>query len=96
VRVQCVSRTAVEKPAVGRISHEKQVIVALDVRKSAPEMRLDTALGVLFGEPTELAGEENPVTGGEVLMDAVGDVLAECVKNGVPAHVIRVANVVHL
>ena len=61
VRVQRVSRAAVEKPPIGRVPHQEQVVVGFDVRQAAPEVRSDAALRVLFGERPELAGGEHPV-----------------------------------
>ena len=96
VRVQHVSRPGIEQPAVRRIPHQKQIIVGFDVWEAASEIRPDAALRVLFGERPELAGYEHPVAGVEVLMDVVGDVLAERVMNRIPARVVRVADVIHL
>lgn len=80
VGVERVSRSAVEKPAMSRVPHQEQVIVGLDVREAAPEVRSDAALRVLFGEGPELTGDEDAVTGVKMLMDVVRNVLAERVE----------------
>jgi len=80
VGVELVSRSAVEKPAISRVPHQEQVIVGLDVREAAPEVRSDAALRVLFGEGPELTGDEDTVTGVKMLMDVVRNMLAERVE----------------
>ena len=96
VRVQRVSRPGIEEPRMRRLPHQEQVVVGLDVGKPAPEVRSDAALRVLLGERPELAGHEDAVTRVQVAVDVVRELLSECVEDGVPRDVVRVADVVHL
>ncbi len=84
VRVQRILWPGIEQPAVGGIPHQEQVVVGLDVREAAPEIRSDAALGVLFGERPELAGHEHPVAGVDVLVDVVLHLHPERVVDRVP------------
>jgi hypothetical protein len=78
-----------------RVPQQEQVIVVLDVRQAASEVRPDAALGVFFGERPELSRDEHSVTGVEVLVNLMRNVLAESVEDGVPRDVVRVTHIVH-
>jgi len=96
VRVQCVSRAAVEKPTMSGVTQQEQVIIAFDVRTPTPKMRPDTTLRVFVRISPKLAGHKNPMAGVELLMNTARDMLAECMENGIATHVVRVTNVVNL
>jgi hypothetical protein len=96
VGIQRISRPGIEKPRMRRLPHQEQVVVALDSRESTAEIRPDAGLRVLLGKHSELARDEDTVTRVEMAVNIVRELLAECMHDGVPRDVVRVADVVHL
>ena len=75
---------------------EEQVVVALHVGERRPHVRANPALRVFLGECPELAGDEHPVAGVDVLVDVVLQLHPERVVDRVPRDVVRVPEVVHV
>ena len=94
VRVQRVPSAGVEKPRVHRFPLEEEVVVGLDVGQVAPEGRADARLTVFLGKRPELTEHEDAVTGRHRRVGLGIEVLTESVQDGVPVHVVRVADVV--
>jgi hypothetical protein len=80
---------------VHRFPLEEEVVVGLDVGQVAPEGRADARLTVFLGKRPELVEHEDAVTGRHRRVGLGIEVLTESVQDGVPVHVVRVADVVH-